>query len=376
MKLRLLLIGLLFASLAACGGGVGEGGTGSFSLGPISGFGSVIVNGVRFDDTTADIRDDDDAVRRRDELRLGMVVAIDSTRIDLASGRASARSIRIGSEIVGRVSAVNPNGSGFMVFGLPVLVIADTIFDEQLVGGITALQPGDVVEVYGFFNRFLRVFVATRVELKAVGTAIFKLRAPIEAIDNAARTITLGGLAISTANVSLPAGLLPGVIVRVRAQLAGAGLVATRVDIAALQIADRDDVRVEARITSFASSRSFAISGLPVDASGASFPDGEAGVVLGARVEVEGAVVGGILIANKVKPEDATPEFRLIGTIAALNTPARTFVVQGVTVHYPAGVRIDNGTEAGFADGRAVEVRGIPFAGGTRLLALRIILDP
>ena len=60
--LRLAALGLAAAlSLFACGGsgGVDSGGTGSFASGPISGFGSVIVNGVHFDDAGATVSDDD-----------------------------------------------------------------------------------------------------------------------------------------------------------------------------------------------------------------------------------------------------------------------------------------------------------------------------
>ena len=77
--------GLIAAGLAmlvvACGGGVGSGGTGGFASGPISGFGSVIVNGVRFDDTFATVVDGDGTTRTRDDLRLGMTVDIDSGAI-------------------------------------------------------------------------------------------------------------------------------------------------------------------------------------------------------------------------------------------------------------------------------------------------------
>src|SRR3954451_19990538 len=34
--------------IVSCGGGVGTGGTGSFASGPISGFGSIVVDGVDF----------------------------------------------------------------------------------------------------------------------------------------------------------------------------------------------------------------------------------------------------------------------------------------------------------------------------------------
>ena len=50
---KLSALGLLFALsallLAASCGGVDSGGTGAVSQGPITGFGSIIVNGVRFD---------------------------------------------------------------------------------------------------------------------------------------------------------------------------------------------------------------------------------------------------------------------------------------------------------------------------------------
>ena len=69
------------ALLSACGGGGGgsasvssdpAGGSGAYSMGAISGFGSIIVNGVRHDDKSARVFDDDGAARRSDELKLGM----------------------------------------------------------------------------------------------------------------------------------------------------------------------------------------------------------------------------------------------------------------------------------------------------------------
>ena len=75
---------LLMALAAACGGGGGvdTGGTGatvsSYSVGRISGFGSIVVNGVHFDESGASIVDDDGAPHRRDELQLGMTVNVDA----------------------------------------------------------------------------------------------------------------------------------------------------------------------------------------------------------------------------------------------------------------------------------------------------------
>ena len=74
----------LALALVACGGGVDSGGTGatsSYASGPITGFGSVIVNGVRFDDSLASISDDDGTLRQRGDLRLGMSVEIRGSAI-------------------------------------------------------------------------------------------------------------------------------------------------------------------------------------------------------------------------------------------------------------------------------------------------------
>src|SRR3954466_14390467 len=74
--------------LVACGGGGGAGDTGapttgtpsgatSYTLGTISGFGSVVVGGVRFDDSNATVEDEDGNAFRSSDLKLGMRVQLD-----------------------------------------------------------------------------------------------------------------------------------------------------------------------------------------------------------------------------------------------------------------------------------------------------------
>lgn len=376
MKRRLALIALVAAWIGGCGGGVGEGGTGSFTLGRIGGFGSVIVNGIRFDDSAAIVRDDDDASRRREDLRLGMVVAIESTRIDEATASATALTIEITSEVVGAVESVDVGAGRLVVFGQAVQVTDDTLFDESLGGGLAALDAGDLVEVFGFLDRARDAFVASRIESRSAG-AEFKLRAPLEAVDPANRTIRIGGQLVSTEGLALPPGLAPGATVRVRARLVDGRLVATRIDDRRREVEDHDDARIEGRIATLAGTRSFTVDGLQVDARDAVFPRGESGMVLGARVEVEGALAGGVLIAREVdiEDEDAEREFELRGEIENLDRPARTFVVRGVAVRYEAGVLFENGTEAQLENGLKVEVEGVASDGGTRLLATRIEIE-
>lgn len=367
------LIALASAWIGACGGGVGEGGTGSFTLGRIGGFGSVIVNGIRFDDSSAVVRDDENRTRQRDDLRLGMVVAIESTRIDQANARATALAIEIISELVGPVESVDAAGGRLVVLGQAVRVTGDTLFGESLGGGLAALEAGDLVELFGFFDRARDAFVASRIESRPPDTE-FKLRAPLEAIDVAGRTLRIGGQAISTDGLALPPGLATGATVSVRARFDDGRLVATRVDESRQRIDDHEDAHIEGRITSLAGTRSFEVDALQVDARNASFPHGEAGIMLGARVEVQGTMIGGVVVAREVDVEvdDVARQYELHGEVTRLDRTAGSFVVRGVEVRYAADVHFDDGTEAQLENGVPVEIEGQASDGGTRLRATRI----
>src|SRR5882672_5247196 len=104
LVLRGLAAWLAAGVVIACGGGVGTGGTGAFASGPITGFGSIIVEGVHFDETTARIEGDDDAARDRSELRLGTMVEVQSGEI--RDGAATASQVRIVSALIGSVESV------------------------------------------------------------------------------------------------------------------------------------------------------------------------------------------------------------------------------------------------------------------------------
>ena len=122
--LRCALAALLLA-LSACGGGVETGGTGAgaYVQGPISGFGSVIVGGVRFDDNCNCVQDAEGAAFAREQLRLGMVVEVESgpIRDDGSGGRAAtATRVRLGSALLGPVSASELAGTRLTVLGQAV----------------------------------------------------------------------------------------------------------------------------------------------------------------------------------------------------------------------------------------------------------------
>jgi hypothetical protein len=378
-----LLLAAAAALASACGGGgdadtssAGETAT-SFAAGPISGFGSVIVNGVRYDDSSAMVLDDDDGGRSRDALRLGMMVEIDGAQMNRAAAQGKALRIRFGSEIVGPVNSVDAGAGTLVVLGQAVRTTATTVFDDSLSGGLAALTAGTVVEVHALFDAASGSYIATRIEGED-GSSFYKLRGVIANLDSAARTFTIGSEVINYNGLNvaeMPKVLANGQRVRVRLQttpVAGQWVaVAMRPGVRKLD--DREDAHLRGAVTALTSTAAFEVNGLPVDARSASFPDGTAGVLLGAQVEVEGQVVNGVLVATKVELEtshaDERRGFELHGAISALDTASRRFTLRGVRVSYGDATMFRDGSAAKLADGSAVEVKGTPSADSTMLQA-------
>ena len=379
---RALWLALL---LTGCGGGVESGGTGatpaSFASGPITGFGSVIVNGVRFDDSTAVVTDDEGGASSRDKLRLGMTTEIRGSAIDNTTGTAisTASSIAFGSDILGPVDRVDPAAKRLVVLGQSVDVNAATVFDDDSVnGGLPVLSVGDVVAVYALFDAAKGRYTATRIERKG-GVKTYRLRGVVSNFDGTAQAFNIGSERISYAGFTgafvTPAN---GSFVRVRRnpkKLGSLWLVAGLKD-GTPKPGERDEVRLEGRVSSLVSLTLFSVNGVAVDASGIS---PLAGLAVGVRVEVEGTANNGVLMASKVKvktEDDADKqEFELRGSITSVDPDNLRFVLRGETVSYTvtgSATVFENGRVADLKKDANVEVRGVLSDDGSRLLAARI----
>ncbi|MDO8596921.1 MAG: hypothetical protein Q7R45_09880, partial [Sulfuricaulis sp.] len=125
--LSLALISLTL--LTACGGGGGSStpaastaagstvttdtvttGAGSVLYsGPVTGLGSIVLNGVRFETIGAKVHDSDDpygAASYPDQVKLGMTVSVEGSA-DEAKGTGTAGTIRLDGGIRGQVSAID-----------------------------------------------------------------------------------------------------------------------------------------------------------------------------------------------------------------------------------------------------------------------------
>jgi hypothetical protein len=380
---------------ASCGGGVDTGGTGgtatTYSTGSISGFGSIIVNGVRFDDTNASVLDDDGALHMQHaDLKLGMVVDVVAGEITTDSSGAAvgaATQIVFSAEIAGPVQALNAAAGTLTVLGQPVKVDANTVFGG-VSNGLAGLNVGDTVEVFGFYDTQSGSYLAARID-KDSSLSAYKLRGPIApgSIDAANKKFSIGGAAISYAGVNgaqLPA-LQDNLLVRVKLQTAPASgvWVATQVSAAARHVPDQAHTEAEGFVTDFASLGSFKVNGLQVDASGSTvaFHNGSASAVAnGARVEIGGRMSNGVLVAAQVSFNTSgrgnaghgDQAFQLHGAVSAPVPASSTFVLRGITVHYDGNTVFDSGTAAGLLAGTLVDVDATLISGSGDLLATKI----
>jgi hypothetical protein len=373
--------------LVACGGdgGVDSGGTGvapqSFASGPITGFGSIVVAGVHFDESTAQVQDADGNARVASDLRLGMTVEVRGGAIAPdadGNAAATATSVVMDSAVRGPVEASDLAAQTLTVLGQNVDVTIGTVFDPALVGGLAALATGDVVEVWGTFVAATGRIVATRIEPRSA-VASYALRGAIAGLDPIAQTFTIGATRVAYAGIVPPPALANGSVVRIAVStlpLAGPAWNALLIGNGAPSPDDRPQAQVEGVVSAFSSTTQFAVNGTPVDASGAQFPDGAAGLALGVAVQVQGATRGGVLVATQVQLEGGNVpgggKYDVRGAITALDGARQTFVVRGVTVSYAGNVDFHKGTAADLAVGRVVEARGRLSADGTLLLAARI----
>ena len=378
-------------SLAGCGGGassggavagVSSGGTGSFSTGPISGFGSIIVGGVRFDDSKASsiVDIDDDNRDLRGQLKLGMVVRVKGKPKNGTS--ADAETIEVRSELLGPVDSVDTTNKQLKVLGQMVNVTATTFFEDGR-SGLASLANNDMVEIHGFVDPENNAITATRIERKLLANVkAFKLQGNISAFDAIAKTFKIGTLVIGFSTpIDVPTSLVlaNGLLVRVRLEptLATGTRKALKIRLVEVEIAERDEAEIEGTISVFTSTSRFSVNGQPVDASDAVVP---AGLKVGDRVEVEGSLVKGILVAKQVKLEDEKDQlkFELHGTISGLLNTAtvKTFVLRNVTVDFSKAT-FSNGIASGLKDGISiVEVKGVAStANGSTITATRISFE-
>ncbi len=305
-KVLLTAGGVLIASAAlfsACSGGGGGASqlTGpNVSRGVITGFGSVIVNGVEFESSTADVTLDD-SPSNESSLRIGMEVTV-------RSNGTTASSITAADDLEGPITGIDAVAKSFSVMGQTVQTDNQTLFEGT--AGLAALAQGNIVEVSGLADS-AGVIHATRVEMKtatADPSREIEVKGTVSNLDSAGKTFKLNALTVDFVNATMKdfgaGGMSNGQFVEVKCTLGnmtGSTLTAETVELEpGIDAAEDEHVEIKGFITDYASNGSFKVNGMTVDASGLNV----AGLANDVEVEVEGtANAAGVLVAVKVEVE-------------------------------------------------------------------------
>ncbi len=393
--------------LAACGASSGPtasgiGGTGFVARGEISAISggatqavdSITVNGSAYALAGASVSVDDSAASA-DDLRLGMVVTVRGSG-DLAEEVVYDDEVE--GPIVNLQIAADGDSATFDVFGIAVSASASgTHFDADSSGfGLAALADKQMVEVSGFRDN--GALQATRIELKS---ASFSAGAEVEVKGTVsglgASSFTLAGnpgLTISfdagTELDELPGGTLSdGDFVEVRGTLN-----ATMDQLDADEIEGEDGAlggedgaqsSVEGLVGGVQQNTggnpelsAFTVAGQLVDASGAGTEFRPASLAQsladGMRVEVEGELQGGVLVADEVKLKS---EARVAALLDEIDESAGTLTLTfapglSIVVDYGAATEFDEPLSLLTVDISHVEVEGAVDAASGRLQAARV----
>jgi hypothetical protein len=349
----------------------------------VTGYGSIIVNSVRFDFagatfTTEDANDSsDDRIYASDEalpddgtadrpIGIGTMVSISSggIRRDGNDDRASANRITLISAIRGPLEA--KTSTTLTVLGQQVDVDTGTWYTSG--HDLNALRPNiDAVVVYA--DLVGGRYKATRVEYRATMLS-YKLRGNIAAssLNTANNTFTMGSATINYSTArgasTVQQAAQGNQQVRVRlakTQVAGAYIALSVVPIgSAASLSDGQQTRLSGVASDVNAGQSTCvINGVTVNFASATLEGGQ--LSDDSRVEAQGTVRNSVLVATKIaikseaELESEHSKIKLIGAISQLTgTTSGSFMLKGITVNYNSTTPIA-GT---LADGRNVEVEG------------------
>lgn len=182
------------------------------SYGTVDQFGSIFVNGVEYDVSSARIRINGQP-GSESQLRLGQVVTVHgSVNADATEGAAT--DVSMTSAVVGPLAQVDLEGGTLLVLGQRIRLLPDTFLDQTLhLGGILGLVPGTTVQVSGFPNAAGEI-LATRVDLP-IGIVTPRITGVVQALDPNAHTFKINSQMVDYGDVAPVGTLVNGVIVAV-----------------------------------------------------------------------------------------------------------------------------------------------------------------
>ena len=380
--LVLSMASLTVLMATGCGGGGGGGSSSStggatvFSAGPVTAIGSVTVNGIKFEDTAADITGDDSPKTLADIRKVGAVLRIRG-RLNADGMSGTADRIEIENELRGPIGSITLPDT-FVVLGQTVVVDGGTTFADTT--GLTGADPlavSEFVEVHGARDAAGHVR-ATRVE-RIGAPGVDELRGFITAKTGVASgTVTIGGadFTFDGSTVIVPAGAAFDVGTLVEVHLVGTAITRLEVedlDESQLNPTEGTESRIEGLVSGFTSLASpFFVAGQEVMASSAKFEGGVAADLANdVKVEAKGIMSGGVLVASEIEFEDSIRIQSVVQSGGVTAGSPGSFEMLGLTIAVTGSTVNQQGD---INPGDSLEIRGFLNVDGQSITATRI--DP
>ncbi|EHR72780.1 hypothetical protein BurJ1DRAFT_3980 [Burkholderiales bacterium JOSHI_001] len=406
------------ALLAACGGGGGIGGTGpvvdnnagtpggiggtgtggtGVAFGTVSGYGSVIINGVHYEDNGVTITKADDSkvtgdgasTTTRSALPIGSLVRVDF------NGTTTALGFKVDDSISGRIESVVP-GVSVTVMGQTVRIDDTTsqYEDNVLRTGGVALAQGNFVRIQGQADDKGGLLASYVNKLSASGT-LFEVKGVVSGHNPTAGTFSVGSLNVtyssSTTTSDMPPDNWNGLVVEVKgSNCSNLGsvcgtLTATKVEPdggLSSSSSTSKDAEIEGIVAAVVLGDpstgvgSFKIGNTTVAVTTSTRWEGGTRVdfAVGVKLEAEGKLANGVLTASKVSLRDGS---RLEGNITGLATSngVTSFKLAGlpnVTIKANSSTSFKSGTLGGLANSNHLRVRGRVSSDGTTVVATEV----
>ena len=408
-KIKQWFLGVMFPlAMAACSGDSGTtaynddggiGGTG-VSSGPIEDFGSLWVNGVRFetDDGTVIIEGGrpiavPDVATLRRYFRRGMIVQVHGT-VNSDGKTGVADRVFYGDTLQGAIVAIDPAARRMTVLDREVRVDAETVIGESNYprNTLSSFQVGNVVEVSGFTtpDGAIRATWVGLLGTDASGRAFdVETAGRVTRHDATAQTFSLGNIQVQYGGLSesrIPANLADGqnVEVRGRALSAGRRLEATYI------AAEEDDVQFDEGeafwlngvVTQVTDSFAFEVDDRPIVADDETrFVGGTpADLKPNVQVQVEGEVdETGAFLAQRVVFRDLPPRVISLSQPTSLENEEGEDVAVQIVATTPPGVTPIYHAE-GLPPGLALDtvtglIVGVPLCDAAGVYTVRVSLE-
>lgn len=393
--LRLMLLAFFAWMHLGCGGGGdsqaggGIGGTGLYasSVGTVTEFGSVVVNGVTYETRDARVIVENDLQGTGDEaviqnLAVGMVVRVEG-RLN-ADGSGRAEGVFFSADLQGPVEnliTLDARTKRVVILGQAVIIDDRTLFRNT---APSAISEGMVLEVSGYADEdgvILATFVGKIAESLPPGGPV-KIKGEVQDLDTGAKTFRIGALTIDYTDATRfpPTVPEPGQFLEVTGRLQAPGLLmADRLELEEdIGSAAFETIDLEGIVTQIRSAAEFRLGRRIVRTDPATawtniMPEE---LTPGTRAMVRGALLDGAILAREIRLSE---KIKIRSNVSSV-IPAQNRLVltgfEGVQVAATAATRIQ-GRAASLEQiqpGDHLKVFGRRSSDGTVLASMVLVL--